>query len=356
MAGGAQPPNLERQFHVGVGRARRREPAVQPVRYYQARLSRHRPAKRPPVRRLRQPKSAKADDGCARKNRARRRTKKSARRKKSARSASARPAAGCWTTSASRSARRPAAIACSAARRTSLARSAAKKKPTCKAEEACSAKARKDWTIHHLLEDCCFLKKHDIVIGGWVAQSYTWNPSNPSDHINGPVTWTDQSNQYQLNEFYTYMYKEAKNDGEGRALGFRIDTLYGTSARFDTSAGLEDHINKSQSFYGLAIPQAYLEVAQNDLKTKIGHFISPVGYFTVGTYQNFFNTIPYTYQWGEPFTHTGRWPPTRRPTSWWSAAVSPAVGTTAPTSTRTWATLARPRTAAWPKKVTRWPT
>ncbi|HEX3659438.1 MAG TPA: outer membrane beta-barrel protein [Pirellulales bacterium] len=176
--------------------------------------------------------------------------------------------------------------------------------PTCKAEEACKA-AEEDWTIHHVLEDCNFLKKHDIVIGGWVDQSYTWNPSNPSDHINGPVTWEDQSNQYQLNEFYTYMYKEAKNDGEGRAIGFRVDTLYGTSARFDTSAGLEDHINKSQSFYGLAITQAYVEVAQNDLKAKIGHFISPVGYFTVGSYNNFFNTIPYTYQWGEPFTHTG---------------------------------------------------
>ena len=37
----------------------------------------------------------------------------------------------------------------------------------------------------------------------------------------------------------------------------------------------------------------------------MGHFISPIGYFTVDTTQNFFNTIPYTYQYGEPFTHTG---------------------------------------------------
>lgn len=175
---------------------------------------------------------------------------------------------------------------------------------TCKAEEACECKAP-DWTPHHLLENCCWLKQHDIVIGGWIDQSFTWNPQSPRDGINGPVTWEDQSNRYQLNELYTYMYKEAKTDGEGRALGGRIDTLYGTSSRFDTSAGLEDHINKSSAFYGLAITQAYVEVAQNDFKAKVGHWISPVGYFTVGSYNNFFNTIPYTYQWGEPFTHTG---------------------------------------------------
>src|SRR5581483_12191028 len=69
--------------------------------------------------------------------------------------------------------------------------------------------------------------------------------------------------------------------------------------------GLEDRLNKYNPFMNLAIPQAYVETAINDLKVKWGHFISPVGFYTVGTYQNFFNTIPYTYQYGEPFTHTG---------------------------------------------------
>lgn len=150
----------------------------------------------------------------------------------------------------------------------------------------------------------CLLKKHDIQIAGWIAQSYTYNPYNPSDGFNGPVTWLDQANKYQLNELYLYGVKPTDTKGSGWDLGGRVDLLYGTSYRWDTEAGLETHLN-SGKFYGLAIPQFYGEVAYNDLKVKIGHFISPVGFYTVGTYNNFFNTIPYTYQYGEPFTHTG---------------------------------------------------
>ena len=140
---------------------------------------------------------------------------------------------------------------------------------------------------------------------GWVAQSYTQNFYSPRDRWNGPVTWTDRSNEYQLNEVYTTFQRAADNEGEGLALGFRVDTLYGTSARFTTAAGLEDRINKAQKFYGLAFPNLYADVAYNDLKVKVGHFTSPVGYFAVGTYNNFFNALPYTFQYGEPFTHTG---------------------------------------------------
>jgi hypothetical protein len=162
-----------------------------------------------------------------------------------------------------------------------------------------------DWAPVHLFENNCFLKKHSIDVGGWMAAGYVANPQSPSDKFNGPVTWMDRSNEGMLNELWLYAGHAANNDGEGLALGWRVDLLYGESARLTTSAGLEDHINKSQSFMGLAIPNLYIDAAYNDLKMKIGHFISPVGYYTVGTYQNFFNTIPYTYQWGEPFTHTG---------------------------------------------------
>jgi hypothetical protein len=162
-----------------------------------------------------------------------------------------------------------------------------------------------DWTPAHLFANNCFLKKNGIEVGGYIAQGIVMNPQSPSDHYNGPVTWMDRSNQYMLNEVWTYIGKAANNDGEGLALGFRADFLYGTSARLTTSSGLEDKINKSGELMGLAIPNLYIDAAYNDLKMKIGHFISPVGYYTVGTYQNFFNTIPYTYQWGEPFTHTG---------------------------------------------------
>lgn len=154
------------------------------------------------------------------------------------------------------------------------------------------------------LFDCCFFKRMGMNVGGWTAQSFTWNPDRPSDRFNGPVTWTDRSNEYQLNQMWLFMDRPTDTKGSGWDLGGRMDMMYGTDYRFTTAAGLEDDWNTG-SFYGLAMPQLYAEVAYNDLKVKMGHFLSPVGYFVVPTTGNFFNTLPYTFQYGEPFTHTG---------------------------------------------------
>jgi hypothetical protein len=154
------------------------------------------------------------------------------------------------------------------------------------------------------LFDCCAFECNNIQAGGWIAQSFTANPYGPADRFNGPVTWTDRSNEYQLNEIYAYIGKAADTGGCGWDYGYRADALYGTNYRWDTSSGWENNIGGG-AFYGLANPQLYAEVARDDLTVKAGHFISPVGFYTVGTANNFFPVIPYTYQYGEPFTHTG---------------------------------------------------
>ena len=168
--------------------------------------------------------------------------------------------------------------------------------------------APEPWKLTDLFTDECgrnHLTDNDYKIGGSLAQSYTWNWQNPSNGWNGPVTWTDQSNQYQLNQLWMYAEKATNTANKDWDIGGRVDLLYGTNARLATSTGLETPNLNGPGTYGLAIPNLYAEVAYKKLKVKAGHFVSPVGYFTIDTSQNFFNTIPYTYQWGEPFTHTG---------------------------------------------------
>jgi len=140
--------------------------------------------------------------------------------------------------------------------------------------------------------------------GGWLAQGFVWNPYNPSDRFNGPLTWNDRANEYQMNELYGFIGKAAKTDGCGWDWGVRTDAMYGTNYRWNTSAGFESHFGNGQ-FYGLAIPQLYGEIAYNNVSMKVGRFYSPVGYYVVGTANNFFPVLPYTFQYGEPFTHTG---------------------------------------------------
>src|SRR5690606_27954143 len=56
---------------------------------------------------------------------------------------------------------------------------------------------------------------------------------------------------------------------------------------------------------GLAMPQAYAEIAYDRLKVKVGHFYTIIGYEVVTAPDNFFYSHAYTMQYGEPFTHTG---------------------------------------------------
>src|SRR5262249_49628606 len=63
------------------------------------------------------------------------------------------------------------------------------------------------------LFDCEGLECRGINVAGWFAQSFTWNTTNPSDRFNGPVTWTDRSNDYQVNQAYIYVEKATDTGG-----------------------------------------------------------------------------------------------------------------------------------------------
>lgn len=169
-------------------------------------------------------------------------------------------------------------------------------------DDTCGAEASEPWKLF----DCCALEQRNIDIGGWIAASpFTWNPDNPANGFNGPVTWNDRSNEFQLNQLYWYAQRTVDTEGYGVDIGGRVDLLYGTDSRFTTATGLDNLWSLQNRFYGLAMPQLFAEVAANDWSVKLGHFYSPVGYEVVPTTGNFFSTLPYTFQYGEPFTHTG---------------------------------------------------
>jgi hypothetical protein len=156
--------------------------------------------------------------------------------------------------------------------------------------------------VHRLYKPCC--EDSQWSGAGWLAQSYVWNPYRPADRFNGPMTWTDRANEYQMNELFYYFGRAAKTDQCCLDWGARVDALYGSSYRWNTSAGFETHWGNG-SFYGLAVPQLYGQLGYNGWDVKVGRWYSPVGYYVIGTANNFFPVLPYTFQYGEPFTHTG---------------------------------------------------
>ncbi len=148
------------------------------------------------------------------------------------------------------------------------------------------------------------LTSRGFSIRGWVDQGVTIPAEFPFDRFNGPVTFNDRADEYQMNQLYLIAERVTDTEGRGFDVGGRVDLLYGTDSRFTLANGLDDDWS-NQRFYGLSMPQLYADFALNDWTIRLGHFYSIVGYETVPALDTFFYSRSYSFQYGEPFTHTG---------------------------------------------------
>jgi hypothetical protein len=170
------------------------------------------------------------------------------------------------------------------------------------------------------------LKDYGVTWGGWLQASVTANANAPADGYNGPMTFNDRSGQVQMNQVYFYLQKAIAVNGDEWDWGGRFDGMYGSDSILTQAYGtpyanlgnpsqplnrnnwdlnLGSHNNLYNSF---ALPQAYASLNVpfgNGVDVKVGHFYTPIGYEVVTAPDNFFMSKPYTFQYGEPFTHTG---------------------------------------------------
>lgn len=160
-----------------------------------------------------------------------------------------------------------------------------------------------------LFGNCCCLKERGIDMRGWIAAGYFGNFDSPASNWNGPVTFGDRD-ELMLNQAYLIAEKAIDTSEQDWDLGGRIDVLFGSDYRFNIARGLSARDNftakwDSSRFYGWDLPQLYAEVGFRDLSVKVGRFYTIIGYQVFTAPDNFFYSIPYTFQYGEPFTHTG---------------------------------------------------
>lgn len=148
-------------------------------------------------------------------------------------------------------------------------------------------------------------------IYGWVDAGVTANSEFNESRYNGVTTFNDR-HEGMLNQFYVVTERTIDPCRCGWDWGGRVDLLYGTDYIFTQAVGLELDPDgtplsgwNGSPFYGLAMPQAYVEVGYDRLSTKLGHFYTPIGYEGVMAPNNFFYSHSYTHQYGEPFTHSG---------------------------------------------------
>ena len=76
-----------------------------------------------------------------------------------------------------------------------------------------------------------FLKESGIRVGGWINGGATFNPGQTSG-FNGPVTFADQANRAQLNQFNIFIQRAVVAEGSSWDFGARFDFMFGSDAIF----------------------------------------------------------------------------------------------------------------------------
>ncbi len=158
---------------------------------------------------------------------------------------------------------------------------------------------------YSLFKNCWMTNHLGIKVGGWLQQGYTVNAGKPADGFNGPVALNDIDDGYQVNQAWLYFVKQAETNGYGMALGGRLDIMYGSDWRFGINKGLEDRMAPIGNEYGPVIPQAYVDVAWNDLTVRMGHYAGLLSYEQVPSVLNFFYSHSYTMGYAVPQLVTG---------------------------------------------------
>ena len=180
--------------------------------------------------------------------------------------------------------------------------------PTCAAPANCgngcgcnsgcgSCNLGEPWT---LMKALCGEEAPPFKISGWSQWGYTTESdgvlNTHPDHFDAQQQW---------------LYAERIADGSnGWGFGFRADILYGTDAQntqaFGNPPGSWDYLNGwDHGVYGWAMPQLYAEAAYGKFSVKLGHFYTNQGYEVFAAPGNFFYSHSFTWNFSEPFTHTG---------------------------------------------------
>ncbi|MBL8856530.1 MAG: outer membrane beta-barrel protein [Planctomycetaceae bacterium] len=155
------------------------------------------------------------------------------------------------------------------------------------------------------------LGRHGIEANGWWANGYTWNPSRPTNRLNGPNGVNDRANDYMFHQLGLGLERAIDPSSASYQWGGRIDLMYGADARLVQSAGFDDTWHSGR-FVSLATPQVYAEWFDPNLNPwgqgvtfRVGRFWSPIGYEGVPSLDRFFFSATHAFMLAQPSTHTG---------------------------------------------------
>ncbi|MEM9944149.1 MAG: outer membrane beta-barrel protein [Planctomycetota bacterium] len=145
--------------------------------------------------------------------------------------------------------------------------------------------------------------RNGFEMGGWFSLGY---------HNRDNILLNDRRGNIDVHQLWLYGEKAACRDSCDWSIGYRADLVYGLDgpdfqAFGNAPTGAPSGWDNRWDFgsHGWALPQLYLQFANYDWDVKLGKFISPFGFETLGAPNNFFYSRSFTSFNTEPFTLTG---------------------------------------------------
>lgn len=148
----------------------------------------------------------------------------------------------------------------------------------------------------------------DITLTGLIEGGIMANPARPADGYNYGDFFADHANQAQLNQVVLTLQKANTGDASEYQVGFTLQGIYGSDARYYHLVGISDQEWKSR--YQLIPAQAHVDVhlpwaTSGGLDMQAGILQAPMGVEVMDPTARPFYTLAYTSQYSVPFEHVG---------------------------------------------------
>ena len=161
-----------------------------------------------------------------------------------------------------------------------------------------------------LLMNALGMEDSPVKLYGWIQNSYTGNTNGvPKNAINFGVNPNFLANRWMGNQYYLVVENPVEQNDKVN-FGFRVDNLFGNDWQFNHMHGLFESSFKLNHFAGYDPAQMYAEVhlpylTKGGTDIKGGRFYTILGYEVVPATGRPLLSVPYMFNYGQPFTHFG---------------------------------------------------
>jgi Putative beta-barrel porin-2, OmpL-like. bbp2/OmpA family len=136
----------------------------------------------------------------------------------------------------------------------------------------------------------------------------TANADSPHSGVNYGHLFTDKSNQPVLNQLLLTAEKPLDTNATDWALGYRLQGMFGTDARYTHFLGELDLDIKERTQVDIVEAWAFVHapvLTDGGVDVKIGQFVTYLGAETIDPSTNAFYSKSYIFNFGIPLKHTG---------------------------------------------------